>query len=119
MPAAGFFGIQHLECGELRFLSSRVRDHDKIVIMIAPIQIRNPEVVRDIRLLAELMRQPITDVVAEAVRAKLAEAQLAKEADIERRSKEIKEIHKRVAALPRIGRLLTDADLYDADGLPK
>ena len=89
------------------------------MIMTAPIQIKNPDVVRDIRLLAELMHRPITDVVAEAVRIKLAEAQRAKEADIAERLRQIAEIHKRIAALPRIGPLLTDADLYDEDGFPK
>ena len=93
--------------------------HDKITFMIAPIQIRNPDVVRDIRLLAELMQQPITDVVAEAVRAKLAEAQRAREADNADRLKRLEELHRRVAALPKIGPLLRDADFYDEDGIPK
>lgn len=87
--------------------------------MIAPIQIRNPEVVRDIRLLAELTHRPITDVVAEAVREKLAEAQRAREADIAYRLKKIAEIQERVAALPRLGPMPTDADFYDEDGFPK
>ena len=86
--------------------------------MIAPIQIRKPDVVRDIRLLAELMHQPITDVVAEAVRIKLAEAQRVRQADITERLRKVAEIQERIAALPRIGPLLTDADFYDADGLP-
>ena len=89
------------------------------MIMIAPIQIRKPDVVRDIRLLAELMHQPITDVVAEAVRTKLGEAQRAREADIAERMRRIAEIHKRIAALPIIGELLTDDDLYDEYGLPR
>ena len=86
--------------------------------MIAPIQIRKPDVVRDIRLLAELMHQPITDVVAEAVRIKLAEAQRVRQADITERLRKVAEIQERIAALPRIGLPLTDADFYDEDGLP-
>ena len=88
------------------------------MMMITPIQIKKPDVVRDIRLLAELMHQPITDVVAEAVRAKLGMAQRAREADIAERLRRIEEIHKRIAALPKIGPLLTDADFYDEDGFP-
>ena len=86
--------------------------------MIAPIQIKKQDVVRDIRLLAELKNQPITDVVAEAVRAKLGEAQRARDVDIADRLRRIEEIHKRIAALPKIGPLLTDADFYDEDGFP-
>jgi len=89
------------------------------MIMMSPIQIKKPDVVRDIRLLAELLHQPITEVVAEAVRAKLGEAQRAREADIAERLRQVAEIHKRVAALPVIGPLLTDEDLYDEHGLPK
>ena len=88
------------------------------MIMTAPIQIKNPDVVRDIRLLAELTRRPITDVVAEAVRERLAEAQLARQADIKERLRKVAEIQERIAALPRIGPLLTDADFYDEDGFP-
>ena len=88
------------------------------MIMTAPIQIKNPDVVRDIRLLAELMHRPITDVVAEAVRVKLVEAQRVRQADITERLRKVAEIQERIAALPRIGPLLTDADFYDEDGLP-
>ena len=88
------------------------------MIMTAPIQIKKPDVVRDIRLLAQLMHQPITEVVAEAVRIKLAEAQRARQADITERLRKVAEIQERIAALPRIGPLLTDADFYDEDGFP-
>ena len=87
--------------------------------MIAPIQIKKQDVVRDIRLLAELKHQPITDVVAEAVRAKLGEAQRVREADIQARLLRVAKIQEEIAALPIIGELLTDADLYDEYGLPR
>ena len=87
--------------------------------MMPPSQIRNQDVVRDIRRLAELKQQPITDVVAEAVRAQLNEAQRAREARTLERMRGIQEIQAHIAALPIIGPLLTDADLYDEDGLPK
>jgi hypothetical protein len=77
--------------------------------MMTPIQIRNDDVVRDIRLLAELTGKSITEVVADSVRARLAEAQANKRGEIQRR----------VAALPNVGPLLTDDDLYDEHGLPK
>ena len=54
----------------------------------APIQIRNPDVIRDIRALAEQRGQLLTAVLAE------------------------------IDALPKIGELLTDDDFYDSDGLP-
>ncbi|MFN0100831.1 MAG: type II toxin-antitoxin system VapB family antitoxin [Bryobacteraceae bacterium] len=75
--------------------------------------------VRDIRLLAELTGQPITDAVAEAVRAKLVDAQRAKEADIAERLRRVAVVQARIAALPRIGELPTDADFYDEDGIPR
>lgn len=87
--------------------------------MMPPIQIRNQDVVRDIRRLAELKQQPITDVVAEAVRAKLDEAQRAREARTAERLRRISEIQEEIARLPMVGPLLTDADLYDEDGLPR
>jgi len=52
--------------------------------MIALIEIENPDVVRDIHLLAEIMHQPIDDVVGDAVRAKLGEVQRAREAGVVR-----------------------------------
>ena len=87
--------------------------------MIDLIEIGNPEVVRDIRLLAEIMHQPIDDVVADAVRAKLGEAQRAREVVVAERLRRVSEIQERIAALPRIGPMLTDEDLYDEDGLPR
>jgi antitoxin VapB len=87
--------------------------------MKAPIQIRREDVAADIRTLAELMKVSITDAVSAAVRAELerkqAEAEKAKKARWEEANRILKEIH----AMPRIGPLLTDADFYDEDGLPK
>lgn len=87
--------------------------------MSTPIQIRREDVAADIRALAELMKVSITDAVSAAVRAELgrkqAEAEQAKKAKWEEANRILKEIH----ALPRVGPVLTDADLYDEDGLPK
>jgi len=85
----------------------------------APIQIRNPEVVRDIRELAERTGLPLTEAIADAVRRRLAEEQAKDHARIAERRQAIDEILARVDKLPRIGPPLTDDDLYDEDGLPK
>jgi hypothetical protein len=51
------------------------------------------------------------EVVAESV---LAEA----EAEKARKLAGVREIQRRVAAMPNVGPLFTDGDLYDEDGLP-
>jgi hypothetical protein len=96
-------------------------DHDisSSIMTEAPIQIRNPDVVRDIRALAELTGTPLTDAVANAVRARLDQIRAAKEARIADKIRKVDEIVRRFNALPVTGPLLTDVDLYDEDGLPK
>jgi len=84
-----------------------------------PIQIRNPEVTRAIRALAERKGQPITEVVAEAVNAELGRLERQDEDDIARRIARAEEIVARFNALPKAGPPLTDEDLYDEDGFPK
>jgi hypothetical protein len=83
--------------------------------MTKPIQIKNEDVVRDIREAASLTHQSITEVVGEGARLVLERAR--RRAD--RRDREIDEILARVRALPRTGEDLTDADLYDEDGFPR
>ncbi len=85
----------------------------------APIQIRNPDVVSDIRKLAAKTRKPITEAVAEAVRARLAEVEGRDVASIAERSKRIAEAAAAFRALPHKGTPLTDDDIYDEDGLPR
>lgn len=85
----------------------------------APIQIRNPEVVRAIRALAEKTGRPITEAVAGAVRAELKRRDAVSETEFQRRLRAIDEAVERFHGLPIVGPLLTDEDLYDADGLPK
>lgn len=84
-----------------------------------PIQIRNPEVVRAIRALAEQTRQPITEAVGGAVREALKRQGSVSDAEYKRRLKAIDEIVQQFQALPIVGPMLTDDDLYDEDGLPK
>ena len=85
--------------------------------MTIPVQIRNEDGVRDIRELAALTRKPITEVVADAVRAELERARRA--SDLETRRREIRRIVNEFNSLPQAGPLLTDDDLYDQNGLPK
>lgn len=85
--------------------------------MNAPIQIRRDDVVRDIRELAAITEQSITDAVASAVKAELARARA--KSGLEARRQAVAEIVRRFCELPVVGPMLTDADLYDEDGLPR
>ena len=87
--------------------------------MTKPIQIKNEDAARDIRELAALTGEAITEAVHEAVREKLAKVRRRTSADIEERRRAVDRILAEVRALPRIGPPLTDDDLYDDYGLPK
>jgi hypothetical protein len=86
---------------------------------IAPIQIRNEDVVRDIRELAHLTRRPITDAVAAAVRGELDRVQRVFANDREARLKAIKTAVRQFKQAPIVATMLGDDDLYDEDGLPR
>ncbi len=85
----------------------------------APIQIRNPEVVRAIRRLAAKRGKPITDTLGEVVGAELNRIDCVDEAQVQRRLVAARRIVAEFSALPVVGPLLTDDDLYDEDGFPK
>ena len=86
---------------------------------VAPIQIRNPDVGRDIRALAERLGLPLTDVSADAVRRRLAEA-VGKEADAQAAARRrVVDVLARIDALAVTGPILTDDDLCGPDGLPR
>ncbi len=87
--------------------------------MTKPIQIRSDEVVRDIREVAQLTNRTLTDIVGEGVRLVLEKERARRRATRDQRDRKIDEIMARVRALPRTGEDLTDADLYDEDGLPR
>lgn len=96
------------------------RDHDKLLsVMNAPVQIRKPEVAERLRELARLEGKSITDLVEEMVRERDERLTAAREAEIQRKLAAAEETVRRFQALPIIGPLLTDDDLYDKDGLPK
>lgn len=94
--------------------------HDKMLAIMteAPIQIRNPDVVRDIRALADKLGLPMTDVVADAVRRRLAEETDKARALQSDRKQRALDVLARIDALPKRGVAISDADLYGADGLP-
>lgn len=83
--------------------------------MNAPVQIRKPEITERLRRIAAREGKSITDLVDELTRERDQQIQ----AEVERRRSAVKAILKEVDALPRVGPLLTDDDLYDEDGLPK
>jgi hypothetical protein len=85
--------------------------------MTKPIQIKNEDVVRDIRELAALRGQAITDTVGEITRAELERAR--RRASSEDNDREIDRILAEIRALPRVGVVPHDDDFYDEDGLPK
>ena len=87
--------------------------------MNAPIQIRNLEIVEDIRKLAERTRLPITEAVGRAVRSEIERLEATRALELEAKRKAIDEIIERFNALPTVGPDLTDDDLYDEWGLPK
>lgn len=84
------------------------------------ILIENPDVVRDIQRLAERTGKPAAEAVAEAVRARLGgEAGEPSEAEIAERRRRVAEALAAWDALPHDGEPLTDADLYDDEGMPR
>jgi hypothetical protein len=85
--------------------------------MTMPVQIRNEDVVRDIRELAALTGKPLTEAVAEAVKSELTRAR--RTSDVETRRREVRRLVEEFKTLPKVGPMLTDDDLYDEDGLPK
>lgn len=87
--------------------------------MNAPVQIRKPEVAQRLRELARLEGKSITDLVEEMVRERDERLTATREAEIQRKLAAAEETVRRFQALPIIGPLLTDDDLYDEDGLPK
>lgn len=87
--------------------------------MNAPIQIRNAEVVEHIRKLAERARLPITEAVGRAVRAEMLRLEADEVEKSEAKMEHVKVLIRRFNALPTIGPMLTDDDLYNEWDLPK
>ena len=76
-----------------------------------PIRIRNPDVVRDIRALADRLGLPMTEVVADAVRRRLQE-EPGKASDSQAAAQQrVAGVLARIDALAVTGPVLTDDDL--------
>jgi hypothetical protein len=87
--------------------------------MISPIQIRRDDVVKDIRMLAEITGVSITEAVASAVRTQLASERGKAEAKLSSRRKRIESALAELRRLPVVGPGLSDRDIYGPDGLPR
>jgi hypothetical protein len=85
----------------------------------APIQIRNPEVVRALREVAARRNQPITQALGELALAELERLKAGKEAKYRQRLEGVRRLVEELHKLPVLGPPLTDDDLYDREGLPK
>jgi hypothetical protein len=86
--------------------------------MTKPVQIRNGEVAREIRELADLMGRPITAALGAVVHNELVRLK-RRMSSADERDRRIDAILERVRNLPRTGETLTDDDLYDEGGFPK
>ena len=86
---------------------------------IAPIQIRNEDVVRDIRELARLTQKPITEAVAAAVRGELGRAQRVSASERNTKLRAIGAAVNQFRRAPVVGPMMSDDDLYDEGGLPR
>ena len=84
-----------------------------------PIQIRNAEVVENIRELARLRGAGLTEAVEAAVRETLEREREIKSHDLTAREAKVMDLLEEIWARPRPGEFLTDADLYDEEGFPK
>ena len=82
--------------------------------MASSVKFSRPDVAQAVRELAALKGVSLTAAVGDAVRSELLRAQ-----EIDRRLRDVRCLVEEFNALPRVGPMLTDDDLYDEDGLPK
>ena len=87
--------------------------------MNAPVQIRKPDVAERLRNMALREGLSITELVDQMAREREARPDEARRAEIERKIAAVNEIVREFNALPVLGPLLTDDDIYDEDGLPR
>ncbi len=87
--------------------------------MTQAIQVRRADVVADVRALSALLGVSLTDAIHEAVKERLTKKRAEVRAEREAGHRRADEILKEIWAMPRIGPVLTDADLYDDEGMPK
>ena len=87
--------------------------------MNAPVQIRKPDVAERLRSMALREGLSITDLVDQMAREREDRINETRRAEIDRKMAVVNEIVREFNALPVLGPLLTDDDIYDEDGLPK
>ncbi len=87
--------------------------------MTRPIQVKRADVVAEVRELAAILGVSLTDAIHEAVKGKLLAEQAASMAEREAGRREADDILAKIRNAPRVGRPITDEDLYDEEGLPK
>lgn len=87
--------------------------------MNAPVQIRKPDVAERLRNMALREGLSITELVDQMAREREARPDEARRAEIERKIAAVNEIVREFNALPVLGPLLTDDDIYDEGGLLK
>jgi hypothetical protein len=87
--------------------------------MPSPIQIKRPDVSEDVRTLAALTGLPITDAIAQAVRAQLVLERIKTNGKLVKRLAAAEKDLAAIRRLPVVGPDLTDDDLYDEQGFPK
>ena len=87
--------------------------------MNAPVQIRKPDVAERLRSIALREGLSITDLVDQMAREREDRINETRRAEIDRKMAVVNEIVREFNALPVLGPLLTDDDIYDEDGLPK
>ena len=87
--------------------------------MNAPVQIRKPDVAERLRSIALREGLSITDLVDQMAREREDRINETRRAEIDRKMAVVNEIVREFNALPVLGPLLTDDDIYDEDGFPK
>lgn len=80
-----------------------------MIMNVTPIQIRNEDVVRDIRELARLTQKPITEAVAEAVRGELSRARRVSAGECSARLRSIEAAVEQFRRAPVVGPMLSDS----------
>jgi hypothetical protein len=82
------------------------------------INVKNLGAEAEIRHLAERLGVGLTEAIQAGVRAKLAELDAQKQADVDRKMAAIKRIQEELRPFRKEGATSNCDDLYDEDGLP-
>jgi len=83
------------------------------------LSIKNEEVERKVRRLAEATGLGVTEAIDEAVTEKLARVEKATEAEVQAKLKALDAIIEKYGPFPRLDQKAIDDELYDEHGLPR